>query len=162
MIGLIVGVLGGIWLGFFTPTEGAGVGAAAALVLALVKGMHAKEILEVVLSVGRTSAPLLLLLVMAQLYSRVLSMTGVTGAAKDAVHRLGPRRLRRSSRIMVLIWFVLGCIIDSISIILLTVPVFAPVARRARLRSARLRDPRHPRHRDRPADAARSASSSSR
>jgi C4-dicarboxylate transporter, DctM subunit len=124
---LIFGVLGGIWLGFFTPTEGAGVGAAAALVLALFKGLRTREIFDVILTVGRTSAPLLLLLVMAQLYSRVLSMTGITGAAKalfldsglDAYTILG---------IMVLIWFVLGCLIDSISIILLTVPVFAPIA----------------------------------
>ena len=39
---LIVGVLGGIWLGFFTPTEGAGVGAALSLLLAIVKGMRAQ------------------------------------------------------------------------------------------------------------------------
>ncbi len=57
VVALIVGVLGGIWLGMFTPTEGAGVGAAAALALALAKGMKPKEILEVVLSVGRTARP---------------------------------------------------------------------------------------------------------
>jgi C4-dicarboxylate transporter, DctM subunit len=124
---LIIGVLGGIWLGFFTPTEGAGVGAAMALVLALIKGMRAKEVFEVILTVGRTSAPLLLLLVMAQLYSRVLSMTGVTGAAKALFLESGldPWQI---IAVMVLIWFILGCIIDSISIILLTVPVFAPIA----------------------------------
>lgn len=124
---LIVGVLGGIWLGFFTPTEGAGVGAAASLVLALIKGMRAREIFQVILTVGRTSAPLLLLLVMAQLYSRVLSMTGVTGAAKALFLDSGLEPWMILT-IMVLIWFVLGCIIDSISIILLTVPVFAPIA----------------------------------
>jgi tripartite ATP-independent transporter DctM subunit len=124
---LIVGVLGGIWLGFFTPTEGAGVGAAASLLLALVKGMRAREIFQVILTVGRTSAPLLLLLVMAQLYSRVLSMTGVTGAARALFLDSGLEPWMIIA-IMVLIWFVLGCIIDSISIILLTVPVFAPIA----------------------------------
>jgi C4-dicarboxylate transporter DctM subunit len=124
---LVAATLGGIWLGFFTPTEGAGVGAALALLLAIWKGMRRKELLEVVLSVGRTSAPLLLLLFCAQLYSRVLSMTGVTGAARDFFisSGLGPYEVLA---IMVAIWFVLGCLIDSISIILLTVPVFAPVA----------------------------------
>ena len=124
---LIAAVLGGIWLGFFTPTEGAGVGAALALLLAMWKGMRTKELFEVVLSVGRTSAPLLLLLFCAQLYSRVLSMTGVTNAAKEFFisSGLGPYEVLA---IMVAIWFVLGCLIDSISIILLTVPVFAPVA----------------------------------
>ena len=127
VMALIVGVLGGIWLGFFTPTEGAGVGAAASLVLAILKGMRAREIFQVILTVGRTSAPLLLLLVMAQLYSRVLSMTGVTGAAKALFLDSGLEPWQIIC-IMVLIWFVLGCIIDSISIILLTVPVFAPIA----------------------------------
>jgi tripartite ATP-independent transporter DctM subunit len=124
---LVAATLGGIWLGFFTPTEGAGVGAALALLLAIGKGMRVKALFEVVLSVGRTSAPLLLLLFCAQLYSRVLSMTGVTNAAKDffIASGLGPYEVLA---IMVAIWFVLGCLIDSISIILLTVPVFAPVA----------------------------------
>jgi tripartite ATP-independent transporter DctM subunit len=127
VIALVLGTLGGIWLGAFTPTEGAGVGATAALVLALVKGLRPRQVFEVVLSVGRTSAPLLLLLFTAQLYSRVLSMTGVTGAAKELFvgSGLSPYEILA---IMVLIWFVLGCIIDSISIILLTVPVFAPIA----------------------------------
>ncbi|MCB5177442.1 TRAP transporter large permease [Microvirga lenta] len=124
---LVCGVLGGIWFGFFTPTEGAGVGAVAALVIALIRGLRMKEVFEVVLSAGRSSAPLLLLLVMAQLYSRVLSMTGITGAVQSALLDTGLPAVAILG-IMILIWFVLGCIIDSISIILLTVPVFAPVA----------------------------------
>lgn len=127
VIALILAVLGGIWLGVFTPTEGAGVGAAAALVLGLIKGMRAREIFAAILSVGRTSAPLLILLFCAQLYSRVLSMTGITGVAKEFFisSGLGPWGVLA---VMVAIWFVLGCVIDSISIILITVPVFGPVA----------------------------------
>jgi len=127
VIALVFGVLGGIWFGAFTPTEGAGVGAAASLVLALIKGVRFREIVQIVLTVGRTSAPLLLLLVFAQLYSRVLSMTGVTGAAKAMFldSGLDPWQILA---LMVLVWFVLGCLIDSISIILLTVPIFAPIA----------------------------------
>jgi C4-dicarboxylate transporter DctM subunit len=124
---LIAATLGGIWLGFLTPTEGAGVGAALALLIALWKGMRVKELYEVVLSVGRTSAPLLLLLFCAQLYSRVLSMSGITSAAKELFIASG-LGLFGVLALMVLIWFLLGCLIDSISIILITVPVFAPVA----------------------------------
>lgn len=127
VVTLIVGVLGGIWMGFFTPTEGAGVGATAALVIAIIKGLRTKEIFDVVLTVGRTAAPLLLLLVMAQIYSRVLSMTGVTGAVQSFFLDSGLSPLMIIG-MMLLIWFVLGCIIDSVSIILLTVPVFAPIA----------------------------------
>lgn len=124
---LVGGTLGGIWLGFFTPTEGAGVGAAAALLLGVGKGLRANEIREVVLSVGRTLAPLLLLLVAAQLYSRVLTMTGFTRAAQEVLLASG-LGVAGILALMVLIWFVLGCLIDSISILLLTVPVFAPIA----------------------------------
>jgi tripartite ATP-independent transporter DctM subunit len=127
VIGLVAGTLGGIWFGAFTPTEGAGVGAAASLLLALGKGLRLKEVAQVILAVGRTSAPLLLLLVTAQLYSRVLTMTGFTRAAQEMLvgSGLGPAGVLF---LMVLVWFVLGCIIDSISIMLLTVPIFAPIA----------------------------------
>ena len=127
VIGLVAGTLGGIWFGAFTPTEGAGVGAAASLLLALGKGLRAREVGEVILSVGRTSAPLLLLLVTAQLYSRVLTMTGFTRTVQELLLGSG---LGQGGvlLLMVLVWFVLGCLIDSISIMLLTVPIFAPIA----------------------------------
>lgn len=127
VIALVAFTLGGIWLGFFTPTEGAGVGAAASLLLAVAKGVRAKEIGEVVLSVGRTMAPLLLLLVTAQLYSRVLTMTGFTRAAQEFLLGTG-LGVVGILVLMVLIWFALGCLIDSISTLLLTVPIFVPIA----------------------------------
>lgn len=127
VMGLVAGTLGGIWLGFFTPTEGAGVGATASLLLAVSKGVRLKEIREVVLSVGRTMAPLLLLLVTAQLYSRVLTMTGFTRAAQEFLLGTGMGAWSILA-VMVLIWFALGCLIDSISILLLTVPIFSPIA----------------------------------
>ena len=127
VVALVLGVLAGIWLGAFTPTEGAGVGAAAALVLAVIKGLRTRAIFEVILDVGRTSAPLLLLLFCAQLYARVLSMTGITGAAKALFLEAGVPAWAIIA-VMVLIWFVLGCLIDSISILIITVPVFAPIA----------------------------------
>ena len=127
VLALIAGVLGSIWLGLCTPTEGAGVGAVGALALALIKGITWREIWQVVLNVGRTSGPLLLLLFCAQLYSRVLSMTGFTETAKTFLlgTGMGPIGILL---VMLAIWFVLGCLIDSISIILLTVPIFAPIA----------------------------------
>jgi C4-dicarboxylate transporter DctM subunit len=127
VVALIMATLGAIWLGLCTPTEGAGIGAVGALILALIKGIKPREVWQVVLDVGRTSGPLLLLLFCAQLYSRVLSMTGFTEAAKAFLLSTGagPWGILL---VMVAIWFVLGCLIDSISIILLTVPIFAPIA----------------------------------
>jgi len=124
---VVVTVLGGIWFGFFTPTEGAGAGAFIALVLGVVRGMRFREIIDCILSVGRTSAPILILLVMASLYARTLAMTGVTSAIQDAFlgAGLGPAMILL---IMIGIWFVLGMFIDSISIMLLTVIIFEPIA----------------------------------
>jgi tripartite ATP-independent transporter DctM subunit len=124
---VIVAVLGGIWFGFFTPTEGAGAGAFIGLVLGLVKGMRFKEVFAAILSVGRTSAPILLLLVTAALYSRTLAMTGVTNAIQDVFLGSGMEPWMILG-VMVLIWFVLGMVIDSISIMLLTVTIFEPIA----------------------------------
>jgi tripartite ATP-independent transporter DctM subunit len=127
VFGLVVFVLGGIWAGYFTPTEGAGAGAVVALVFSLIRGMRGRELFDAVIAVGRTSAPILLLLLSAALYSRVLAMTGLTNAVQDL---FGESGLSPFMILMVMIgvWFVLGMVIDSISIMLLTVPIFAPLA----------------------------------
>ncbi len=124
---VVVAVLGGIWFGVFTPTEGAGAGAFIGLIMAILKGMRLRGIIEAILSVGRTSAPILVLLVTAQLYSRTLAMTGVTSAIQDFFlgSGMGPALILCS---MVGIWFLLGMVIDSISIMLLTVTIFEPIA----------------------------------
>ena len=124
---VIVAVLGGIWFGIFTPTEGAGAGAFIGLVLGLIKGMRYRDIIDSILSVGRTSAPILLLLVTAALYSRTLAMTGIANAIEGIFLGSGMAPWMIVS-VMVLIWFLLGMIIDSISIMLLTAAIFAPIA----------------------------------
>ena len=127
LFGIIATVLGGIWVGFFSPTEGAGVGAALGLILAISKGATLKDIIETILSVGRTSAPILLLLLTASLYSRSLAMTGVTSTIQDLFLSTGFGYVG-IVLLMMLIWFILGMIIDSISIMLLTVAIFEPIA----------------------------------
>ncbi len=127
ILSVIVVVLGGIWFGVFTPTEGAGAGAFIGLVLAVAKGMRLREFIDSILSVGRTSAPILLLLITAALYSRTLAMTGMTNAIEGVFLGTGmPPWVILT--VMVLIWFALGMIIDSISIMLLTAAIFAPIA----------------------------------
>ena len=127
ILAVIVVVLGGIWFGVFTPTEGAGAGAFIGLVLAVAKGMRLRDFIDSILSVGRTSAPILLLLITAALYSRTLAMTGMTNAIESVFlgSGLAPWMILT---VMVLIWFALGMIIDSISIMLLTAAIFAPIA----------------------------------
>ena len=124
---VIVAVLGGIWFGLFSPTEGAGVGALLGLILGLIKGMRYKDIIDSILSVGRTSGPILLLLVTAALYSNTLAMTGLANAIESLFLESGMKPWMIIF-VMVFIWFLLGMIIDSISIMLLTAAIFAPIA----------------------------------
>lgn len=124
LIGL---VLGGIWAGLFTPTEGAGVGAIFALVLALVKGMRWNGFLEVIRETGKAAAPLMCLLIFAQMYSRLLALSGIGASLQGFVTGLdvSPGMVILA---MCFVWFVLGMFIDSVSNILLTVPIFVPIS----------------------------------
>jgi len=125
--GIIAAVLGGIWFGIFTPTEGAGAGAALALILAVTKKMRWPEFVSAIYAVGKTAAPILILLLAAALYSRTLAMTGVTTAIRSffVESELDPLTVLM---MILIVWFILGMIIDSISIMLLTVPIVEPVA----------------------------------
>nr|WP_067288299.1 TRAP transporter large permease [Marinobacterium profundum] len=120
-------VLGGLWGGLFTPTEAAGIGVMGALVLGIIRGMKIPDIYQAVLHAGQTAAPIMLLLVAAQLYSRMLAMGGVVPELQHWVTaaELSPFLLILA---MMGVWLVMGMFVDSVSIILLTIPVFAPMA----------------------------------
>lgn len=126
-VSIVVFALGGIWFGFLTPTEGAGIGALIALLLGLVKGMRWRDIQFAVLETGRASTPLLAIVFAAQLYARTLSMSGIGSTLENAM-LANPYGAVGNVLLMMAIWFVLGMLIDSISIMLLTVPIFGPVA----------------------------------
>ena len=127
IVALIIIVIGGIWWGWFTPTEAAAFGVLAALVIGLIKGMGVKDILESMYQAGRTTAPIMFLLIAAQMYSRLLALGGgvnyIQGLFMDS--NLSPFMVLA---LMTIIWLILGMLIDSVSIILLTVPIFAPLA----------------------------------
>jgi len=124
---VVFGVLGGIWMGWYTPTEGAGIGAVIGLVLGIAKGMSLTQIYDAVLSVAKSAVPIMILLFAAQLYSRVLALAGVGAAVQNFFVGTGldPWQILV---VMIIIWFVMGMLIDSVSIMLLTVPIFAPLA----------------------------------
>jgi C4-dicarboxylate transporter DctM subunit len=127
IIALIMLVLGGIWGGFATPTEAAGIGAVGALVLALLKGVRIADLKDAIVSSGLTIAPIMFLLLMAGLYSRFLVSSGALMIMTDWITGagFGPISLIFA---MTVIWLLMGMMLDSTSIILLTVPIFAPIA----------------------------------
>lgn len=124
---LIISVLGGIWFGVFTPTEAAGVGVLLSILVGFLKKMSVKDFASAILNTGRVSAPLLFLLITAQMYSRLLANGGVIDVVGQVFLGIGESPYLVLA-IMVLIWVVLGMFLDSVSIILLTVPIFAPIA----------------------------------
>jgi tripartite ATP-independent transporter DctM subunit len=127
IIGLIFVVLGGIWGGIFTPTEAAGMGALASFGIALFKGMRWNGLVESVIDAGKTSAPIMILLITAGMYSRFLSLSDIDSVIVDAMASVGLNSFMILV-MMVVIWLVLGMLLDSISIILLTVPLFILLA----------------------------------
>lgn len=124
---LIMLVIGGIWFGLFTPTEAAGFGAIGALLIGLIKGMRGKDILAAIFQAGKTTAPIMFLLITASMYSRLLAMGGAVNYIQSLFLNMGVDPFMIIG-LMVIIWILLGMLIDSVSIILLTVPIFAPLA----------------------------------
>lgn len=127
IIALIVIVLGGIWLGVFTPTEAAGFGALGSIVVGWAKGLRGREFVEAIYNAGRSTAPIMFLLIAGSMYSRLLAVSGGVNMIQDLFvgAGLGPVGM---VVIMTLIWLLLGTLIDSISDILLTIPIFVPIA----------------------------------
>jgi C4-dicarboxylate transporter DctM subunit len=125
---LVVLILGGLYTGFFTPTEAGAVGAAGALILAVLRGrLDGPKFWRVLREAGLVSASILFLLIAAGLYSRMLSMAGVPQAIGELVEHLG---LGPYGFLLVFVVIVLlmGMILDSTSILLIMVPIGAPIA----------------------------------
>lgn len=127
IVGLILVVIGGIWGGFLTPTEAAGFGAIGALVVGLLKGMRRTELLDAIYRAGKTTAPIMILLITASMYSRFLAMGGAVSVINGTILSISDNPVIIMLMLFT-IWLILGMFIDSTSIILLTVPIFAPIA----------------------------------
>ncbi len=127
IIVLIFISLGGIWLGWFTPTEAGGVGSFGALLIVIAKGQFTWEKLwQTLLSTGATTGSILFLLISAQMYSKSLAISGVVNSIQDFIGLLDIPNYAVIAIFMVIL-MLLGCILDSTSILLLTMPVMVPI-----------------------------------
>lgn len=125
---LILLVTGFIFLGIATPSESAALGAVGALIVSWAHGrMDWKILRESLMGTLSTTAMIMLILVGATTFSQLLSMTGAAPALVEAVTQwqLGPVGTTLLIQATILL---LGCFIDAISIMLITVPVFMPLA----------------------------------
>jgi C4-dicarboxylate transporter DctM subunit len=127
IIGLVFIVIGGIWGGVFTPTEAAGFGVLGSALIARLKGFGRATFIEAVLNAGRTTAPIMFLLVAGSMYARFMAMSGGTNMIQDLFVSSG-MSIFGILAIMTIVWLLLGAFVDSISVILMTLPIFFPIA----------------------------------
>lgn len=127
IIFLILLVLGGIYGGFFTPTEAGGVGALGALVIAQIKGrLGLKRFSTTLMETGQVTASITFMIIAAHMYSRLLALTGLPGAMANLLEswHLG---LFGVLVLYLLVILLLGTILDSASILLILLPLIVPV-----------------------------------
>jgi C4-dicarboxylate transporter, DctM subunit len=120
-------VVGGIYGGLFTPTEGAAVGALGTGLIAFAnKGLNFKELLGSFTATARSTAMIFFIVLGAAFYNGFLAVTQVPQTAAGWVVEQGfsPWTVLI---IILLFYLLLGCLMDSLSMILLTIPIFYPI-----------------------------------
>jgi C4-dicarboxylate transporter, DctM subunit len=120
-------VIGGLYGGLFTPTEAGGVGAGGAFILGLLRGRLSRAELRVaLLQATRTAAAVFTVLIGALLFGYFLTITQTPQKVTEFLTGLGLGRYGVLALIMVM-YLVLGCLMDAMAMIILTVPIIFPV-----------------------------------
>lgn len=120
-------VMGGIYLGFINPTEAGAIGATALFIIVIIKRKLTKENLFVaLLEMARISIMVLFLVAGATLFSYFLALSTIPTAVSTWIAGLGVSKYIILV-IIVAIYFLLGCFLDSVSMMVLTLPVIFPV-----------------------------------
>ena len=120
-------VVGGIYHGWFTPTEGAAVGAAGTgLIAFLNRGLNWDTLVESFLVTAKSTAMIFFIILGAGFYNGFLALSQVPQEISNFVvsQGLSPWMVLT---LVLLFYLILGCLMDSLSMILLTVPIFFPV-----------------------------------
>lgn len=124
---LFVFVMGGLYGGLFTPTEAGGMGAGGAFIIGFVRGkLPRKAILASLLQATRTAAAVFTVLIGALLFGYFLTITGTPQRITEFLTGLGLARYTILLLIL-LLYLVLGCLMDAMAMIILTVPIIFPV-----------------------------------
>ena len=125
---MIVLVLGGLYAGYFTATEAGAVGAALALVIALLRGkITPRTLWSVLTETGHVTVSVSFLIICATIYTRMLAMSGMPQFLLESMTHAG---LGATAFLMVyvLIVIALGMVVDSSSILLIVLPLMLPLA----------------------------------
>lgn len=120
-------VMGGIYMGVFTPTEAAGIGAGGAFLIALSrKTLNFASLFDILTDTARTSAMLFGVLIGALIFSNFINRAGLPSDLLEFVSALDVAPMVVILCIL-LIYIVLGMVFESLSMLLLTVPIFFPL-----------------------------------
>ena len=124
---LIALVLGGIYAGWFTPTESGAVGALGALVLTLGKRQLSwRKFWQVLTETGHVTVSILFLLIAANIYGRMLALSGITSFIGTWISESG-LGLYAILTIYLVVILLMGTILDSTSIMMIIVPLIYPI-----------------------------------
>jgi C4-dicarboxylate transporter DctM subunit len=124
---LFVFVIGGLYGGVFTPTEAGGMGAGGAIVISMARGrLTPAQFLQSLLQATRTAAAIFTVLIGALLFGYFLTVTQTPQKVTELLTSLGLGRYGVLALIMVM-YLVLGCLMDALAMIILTVPIIFPV-----------------------------------
>ena len=127
VIALFLMVIGGLYLGLFTPTEAAGAGAAGAFLVTLYRRrLTWASMKEALVNTCMTSGMLFIIILGAIIFGYFLSVTRLPAELSSLVSGLAINRYLILIAILVVL-MMLGCIMDSMAIVLLTVPIFFPM-----------------------------------
>jgi len=127
IVAIFLVVFGGIYGGVFTPTEGAAVGAAATFLTALARGeMTRAKLARSFYSTAEASAMIFMIFLGADMLNSALALTQAPNQLAEAVAGLGWPPLAIVAAILVF-YVLLGCVMDELSMILLTIPIFFPL-----------------------------------
>lgn len=128
LIVLILFVLGGLMIGWFTPTEAASVGVVGALLLlALRRRFSIPAIVEALRSTLFTTGMIYVVIIGALLFAAFISVTGMTDMMAGAVTQFNASPLV-AILVMTLVLLLLGSFLDGVALMLLTTPIFLPIA----------------------------------
>ncbi len=120
-------IIGGLYAKLFTPTEAAGMGAGLALLIAAVSGRMSWRVLRrVIIDTAYTSVSLYTVLFGALMLSKLLTLSGLAAGVLGLVEATGLEGMWLILAILA-VFLVLGCVMDSMAIILIFVPLFAPI-----------------------------------
>lgn len=127
ILALFAIVIGGIYLGVFTPTESAGIGAAGAFLFAYARGsITLHGFVDVMAEAGRITAMLFVVLIGALVFSALINIAGFPDLLSGFVRGLGLTPLEIIVTI-VGIYLIIGMFLETLSMVLLTVPIFFPI-----------------------------------